>query len=278
MKVIKKINNNVAICVDNNNHELIAFGKGIGFPQMPYELTDLNKIDRTYYGVNQNYLGLLDEIPEDIFEISAKIVDYAKGKIMNEVNSNITFTLADHINFAIQRYKKNMVIKMPFSYDMQHLYETEMRIGEVAVKFINKVLAIHLSKDEAVGIALHFINSENMKTVKNGEINENQVISDITSIIEKEFHIEISKKGFNYSRFVSHMQYLLKRKEKDISIISENEKMFEMMKTEYQETYDCVLEIKRYIEEKLGWNPSNEELLYLMLHVNRLCSREDCNR
>ena len=112
MKVIKKINNNVAICVDNNNHELIAFGKGIGFPQMPYELTDLNKIDRTYYGVNQNYLGLLDEIPEDIFEISAKIVDYAKGKIMNEVNSNITFTLADHINFAIQRYKKNMVIKM----------------------------------------------------------------------------------------------------------------------------------------------------------------------
>lgn len=74
------------------------------------------------------------------------------------------------------------------------------------------------------------------------------------------------------------MQYLLKRKEKDISIISENEKMFEMMKTEYQETYDCVLEIKRYIEEKLGWNPSNEELLYLMLHVNRLCSREDCNR
>ena len=46
MRVIKKINNNVALCLDNNNHELIAFGKGIGFPKIPYELDDLNKIDR----------------------------------------------------------------------------------------------------------------------------------------------------------------------------------------------------------------------------------------
>ncbi len=33
MKVIKKINNNVALCVDNHKKELIAFGKGIGFPR-----------------------------------------------------------------------------------------------------------------------------------------------------------------------------------------------------------------------------------------------------
>ena len=31
MRAIKKINNNVAICADSNNKELIAFGKGIGF-------------------------------------------------------------------------------------------------------------------------------------------------------------------------------------------------------------------------------------------------------
>ena len=31
IKVIKKINNNVALCLDGNQSELIAFGKGIGF-------------------------------------------------------------------------------------------------------------------------------------------------------------------------------------------------------------------------------------------------------
>ena len=35
MKVIKKINNNVALCLDGNQRELIAFGKGIGFKPIP---------------------------------------------------------------------------------------------------------------------------------------------------------------------------------------------------------------------------------------------------
>ncbi len=34
MEVVKKINNNVAECVDNNGKHLIAFGKGIGFPNL----------------------------------------------------------------------------------------------------------------------------------------------------------------------------------------------------------------------------------------------------
>lgn len=46
MKVIKNINNNVSICVDDNNREVIAFGKGIGFKKPPYEL-ELSQIDRT---------------------------------------------------------------------------------------------------------------------------------------------------------------------------------------------------------------------------------------
>lgn len=41
MTVVKKINNHAAICRDGNRRELIAFGKGIGFPLLPCELTDL---------------------------------------------------------------------------------------------------------------------------------------------------------------------------------------------------------------------------------------------
>lgn len=278
MKVIKKINNNVAVCLDNDNHELIAFGKGIGFPKTPYELTDLSKIWRTYYGINPSYLGLLNDIPEEVFALSIKIVDQARMRIMNEINSNIVFTLADHINFAIDRYKKNMDIKMPFVYDIQHLYENEMYVGELAVKLINKEMDVHLSKDEAVSIALHFINAENMQRNEQDEVDEKKMIHDLTEIIEKDFGIEINRDGFNYSRFISHLQYLLKRKEKDTSIASDNKKMFDSMKEAYEQTYACVLHIKEYLVTNLNWNPSEEELLYLMLHINRLCSREDCNR
>lgn len=278
MKVIKRINNNVAICTDNNCNELIAFGKGIGYPKMPYELTDLTKIWRTYYGVNPSYMNLLDEIPSEIFEHSIKIVDYAKRKIKNEINSNIVFTLADHINFAVERYKKHMELKMPFFYDIQHLYANELQVGEFAVQMLNKQLKIFLSKDEAVSIALHFINAENIKRYKQGEADEKKLLADITSIIEQDFSIHVNQKSFNYSRFVTHMQYLLKRRESNDNIASENKKIFESMKESYEQTYLCAIHIKEYLIDILKWAPNDEELLYFMLHINRLCSREDCNR
>lgn len=278
MKVVKKINNNIAICIDANGNELIAFGNGIGFPKTPYEIQDLSKITRTFYGVNANYLDLLIEIPEDIFEISARIVDYAKTKIESELNPNIVFTLADHIHFAIQRYEKKMNIKMPFLYDIEHLYEDEMEVGKKSVLYINKVKKVHLRGNEAAGIALHFINAENIKKQSEIILDENKIRNDITNIIEKEFDIKINRRNFNYSRFVTHMQYLLKRQMKSTYISSENERMFNNVIHEFPKTYDCVLQIKEYIINNLDWSLNNEELLYLMLHINRLCSREGCNR
>lgn len=56
MKVIKKINNNVALCIDNNDRELIAFGNGIGFKKIPYELNNMSEITRTFYGINENWI------------------------------------------------------------------------------------------------------------------------------------------------------------------------------------------------------------------------------
>lgn len=69
MIVTKKINNNAAICLDGNQHELVAFGKGIGFPKMPYELSDLSKVDRTFYNISSQYLPMLNDIPEHNIEI-----------------------------------------------------------------------------------------------------------------------------------------------------------------------------------------------------------------
>ena len=63
MRVVKKLNNNFAICVcvDGEGKELIAAGKGIGFPKTPYELEDLNLITRTFYDIDQKYTGLFKD-------------------------------------------------------------------------------------------------------------------------------------------------------------------------------------------------------------------------
>lgn len=278
MKVIKKINNNVVICLDHNNRELVAFGRGIGFPAAPYELDDLSKIDRTYYGVNSSYMGLVNEIPEEVFEVAAKIVDMAVNYIDCELSSNLVFTLADHINFAIERNQRNMNLRNPFLYDIRYFYEKEMDIGNLAVKMIRRYLKVSLPEEEAGNIALHFINAEALSEKENEFNVSDTVVEEVTYLIEKELNIRIKREDFNYSRFVSHLQYLMKRKDAVSSISSDNIKLYMEMKEEFPVIYQCVLKIRDYMEGKLDWELSEEELLYLILHVNRLYAREDCNR
>lgn len=277
MKVFKKINNNVAFCYDSSGHELIAFGKGIGFPKIPYELDDLTKIDRTYYDVDMGFLELLEEIPEEVFEICAKIVDYARVKIKVNLNENLLFTLADHINFAIERAKKGMKLQNPLQYDIEYMYPLEMEIGNLAVKQIQKQFNITLPKGEAASIAIHLINSEESSNRNHSNENE-EVIEHVTQMIEENYGIPINRKSFNYSRFVSHMHYLLKRKDYDEQISSENKQLCKKVATDFPKTRDCAKEIQKYLKNTLHWNLNEEEILYLMLHINRLCTREDCNR
>lgn len=52
MMIVKKINNNVAIGVDGNGHEVVLFGKGIGFGELPYSINDMSKIERSFYDID----------------------------------------------------------------------------------------------------------------------------------------------------------------------------------------------------------------------------------
>ena len=102
MKIVKKINNNVALAQDARGHELVVFGKGIGFPATPYELDDLSKIQRTFYDVGAKNLALLKDIPEDVFLAAAAIAENAADELDCSLNPNLPFVLADHLAFAIR--------------------------------------------------------------------------------------------------------------------------------------------------------------------------------
>lgn len=79
MKVIKNINNNVSLCLDNNNNEVVAFGKGIGFTKPPYEIP-VSQIQRTYYDIDPVYISMINDIPIDIIEISTQIIEFQEHR------------------------------------------------------------------------------------------------------------------------------------------------------------------------------------------------------
>lgn len=106
MRVLRTINNNVVICLDNNENEVVAFGKGIGFKKKNNDIIELSKIDRTYYKVKTEYVDMIAHISQDILDVSIKIIDYCRSHLKKTINPNVIFTLADHINFAIKSMKR----------------------------------------------------------------------------------------------------------------------------------------------------------------------------
>ena len=279
MRIVKKLNNNFAICVDGEGKELIAVGKGIGFPKTPYELEDLNLITRTFYDIDPKYIELFNEIPETVIHFTAKLVDIARNELDYELNPNLVVTMSDHINFCIQRTKKEIYVQMPLIYEVEQSFPSEAKLGRYAVKQIERRFHIRLNQNEASGIAMGFVNAR-YNTKSRTDITEDlqrqydEILEDTISIVEDEMGIMIERDSFNFARYCSHLMYLLNRIASQQTLDSDNGIMYLSMQEEFPKIAACVDQIAGYFHRKLKIDLSKEEKLYLILHINRICTKE----
>lgn len=274
MKVTQKINNNAVVCIDRNGNELVAFGKGIGFLKVPYEITDMNKIDMTFYKINIHNFHLLKEIPENIFEVSAKIVDIAQKMFSYRLNPNVIFSLADHINFSIIRLGEYKEIKMPFSYDIKQLYPNEYKVGVMAVNIICQDINVKLPNNESFALAMHFVNAQESTSITVTDSLFDEITGIVVDIIKEYFQIIIDQNDFSYNRFLMHLRYYLKRIESNEQVSNDNNHvLMQAIKVESPDIYQCTIKIVDAIDGKLDINSTDDEVFYLMVYVKRIVTK-----
>lgn len=276
MVVVKNINNNVSLCRDGNGKEVIVFGKGVGFLHPPAEVP-LSKIERTFYNVSSQYIALLDDIPPEIIHFTARQMLLIQDQLPYETSSNLILTLSDHLAFAVERSKKGVYVPMPSVYEMETNYPLEIRVGRQFVSALEEELGLRLPKSEVQGVAMHFINARaGVPGEETAHIEERYetVLEETTRIIEGEMGLQIRRDTFNYARFATHVQYLLKRVYEEKHIDTDNVQMYRSIRDEYESASRCVDRIGEYLERAWKITLTEEEKLYLIMHVNRVCSQE----
>lgn len=274
MQAIRKINNNAAICVDGKGRELVALGKGIGFGALPHDVA-LSDITRTFYGVDAKYLDLIGEMPEDVLEFAGQLADVCRATLSYELSPNLPITLADHVAFMVKRAREHMVVQMPLAYDVQQAHPAEHRLGEMAVRGARKTFGVRIDRHEATGIALSIVNSaftQSERTARK-EREAALLIERITSIVEDEMGISVDRGSFDYARFATHVQYLIDRVLAGAPIETSNQELYEEVARSFPKVEQCAKRASALIEGRLGGKLTQEELLYLMLHVNRISER-----
>ena len=246
MRIVRKINNSAAVAQDSRGKELIVIGKGIGFPAVPYELTDMSRIDRTFYDIDPRYFEMISTLPQEILLASADITEDA------QVVLNTT---------------------IPIAYDIRHLYPNEFDLGVKALDILKEYTGVSLPDSEAVSIAMHLINAE----IENSEIHSLvkalEIQEGVESIVEREMNLKLDKDSYSYYRFTMHIRYLIQRLMSGTQSETGSGSMVKMLANDYPKTYICAKKIAAFLQKQENWCCNDEELLYLMLHINRVCQK-----
>lgn len=274
MWITRKINNSVALVKDRDGRDLVVFGRGVGFPAIPYELTDLSMIQRTFYDVNESYVELAASLPEDLIILASNIVEVAQCEIDCPLNPNLPITLADHLNFTIERFQNGLELDSPLAYDVVHFYPIEAGLGRQALKIIREQKGILLPEIEAVNIALHLVNGEMKSSDMHATLAATRVVSDVTRIIEDTLSIQVDASGFNYSRFVMHLRYLLKRIELDAQEVNGMSAVMRSLAMQYPKVYHCTKRVVEYLFSACQVRCNEDETLYIFMHINRINETE----
>lgn len=277
MKIIKVMNNSLILAADENEKEIVVMGKGVGFKRKSGDDVDLNQIEKVFVLKNEiatkEYVRLIEETPSEQIDIANYIIEYANEKFNKNLNDQIFITLIDHISYAIERYKKNIVIQNRLLWEVKNFYPREFEVGKYAVEYINEKLNIQLPEEEAGNIAFHIVNAQTDEAEMENTMLAIKMLKDIFNITQYNLKVKINKDSLNYSRFLIHLQFFIQRLLDNKMMDSSNTFIFEQIKNEYPEKVKCAKLIEDYIKNVLGKDITNDELLYLTIHIVRIAEK-----
>ena len=261
-----------------DGREAVVMGKGIGFQKKKGESLEEDKIKKIFTLENkmfsQKLVNLIQEIPEEYFQISERIIRYAEEQLENELNENIYITLTDHIYFAINNYRNGIRMKNSMLWDIKRLYKKEFSISQRALEMICEETGIQLLEDEAASLSLHLVNAQINKDIPEiiGIMN---VVQEILNIVKYVLGVDYDENSLNYFRFVTHLKFLAERVFSNTYYQDDNYELLDMVKRKYRKSYECSLKIADFIREKYGNRVSADEIVYLTIHIQRIAMKSD---
>ncbi len=277
MQIKKILNNNVIITTDKHNNELVVMGKGLAFQKRIGDEVVECQIDKTYRlsnsDLNTKLQELLEDVPIGYLELATEIIDSGKEKLHTSLNDSIYISLTDHLHTAIQRVKNNIRLPNLLLWDIKRFFTAEYRIGKEAVALIKKRFKVDLGEDEAGFIALHLVNAQT--EIENDNVYVmTELMQEIIRIVSYYFKVQFDEESVYYYRFSTHLRFFASRIMNHRQNEGEtDEELLLIIQKKYHNAYNCVEKVNQYVVKKYNYYMSNDEKLYLTIHIARLVQK-----
>ena len=269
----KVINNNIISAYEKSGAEVIVMGRGIGFKKKQGEMVPADQISKIFRiksrTLTEQFKELLANMPLERVRISDEIISHAKDHLKLKLNQSIYVTLTDHINFAIERVSQGIEPQNALLWEIKRFYPQEFQLGIYALELIQDRLGILLPEDEAGFIALHFVNAEYGTDIRDAVKFPDQMQA-IVDIVERDLGILLDESSLHYERFMTHIKFLIQRIYRKELLSSEDRELSLMMQRKYPREYQCSVKVAEYIMQATGCKLSEEEIMYLSVHIRRV--------
>ena len=269
----KVINNNIISAYEKSGAEVIVMGRGIGFKKKQGEMVPADQISKIFRiksrTLAEQFKELLANMPLERVRISDEIISHAKDHLKLKLNQSIYVTLTDHINFAIERVSQGIEPQNAFLWEIKRFYPQEFQLGIYALELIQDRLDILLPEDEAGFIALHFVNAEYGTDIRDAVKFPDQMQA-IVDIVERDLGILLDESSLHYERFMTHIKFLIQRIYRKELLFSEDRELSLLMQRKYPREYQCSVKVAEYIMQATGSRLSEEEIMYLSVHIRRV--------
>lgn len=269
----KVINNNIISAYEKSGAEVIVMGRGIGFKKKQGEVVPADQISKIFRiksrTLTEQFKELLANMPLERVRISDEIISHAKDHLKLKLNQSIYVTLTDHINFAIERVSQGIEPQNALLWEIKRFYPQEFQLGIYALELIHDRLGILLPEDEAGFIALHFVNAEYGTDIRDAVKFPDQMQA-IVDIVERDLGILLDESSLHYERFMTHIKFLIQRIYRKELLSSEDRELSLLMQRKYPREYQCSVKVAEYIMQATGSRLSEEEIMYLSVHIRRV--------
>lgn len=276
MIITKIFNNNAIIAKDSTRDEFVVMGRGIAFKKSAGEKVEEHLIEKVFElkqkDASEKFKLLLEDVPTEYVALCYDIIEYGKSILETQLSDYIYVSLTDHMNNAFKMFDEGLKNTNPLIWEIKKFYPKEYGVGLKALEFIEDETGKRLSEDEAGNIALHLINAQvNSSYNKVADVAQQaEKIQDILNIIKYSYNTTLDEHSIGYERFVTHLRFFFQRLNKKEKTELEDDFLWRQVKAKYKKAHSCMLKIEKYLNTVL----SDEEKLYITIHIQRVTQRQ----
>lgn len=274
--VHKVLNNNVVIAIDESGRERVLMGRGLAFGVKPSDMIDPAKVEKTFVldagADGDRERQLLTDVPYPVVEAVSRAVDQAERSLARHLGRRLTIGVIDHIQFVLERLDQGLRIPTTAMPELRVLHPHEFEAAQLMAQSISDSLGRELPPEEAVFLTMHVLNATRDEPNGTAALLFRRV-QHVVETVEHGLGVNLDTASPDYARFILHIQFLLQRLVSRTMLSSGDTSFFEFAKHSYPRSYEIAVQVKAYVLAATQSELTDEELLYLVVHVERLANQ-----